>query len=67
MAELCFRSIKKIIYGFIYSSIKEVEDKVIEILESDQLYAQIPLLYKETLREYIKFIEDNSNIDLNFS
>ena len=67
MAELCFRAIKKIIYGFIFSSIEEVESKVIEILKSDKLNAQIPLLYKETLREYIKFIDDNININLNFS
>ena len=67
MAELCFRSIKKIIYGFIFSSIEEVESKVIEMLKSDKLNTQIPLLYKETLREYIKFIDDNINIDLNFS
>ena len=65
MAELCFRAIKKIIYGFIFSSIEEVESKVIEILKSDKLNAQIPLLYKETLREYVKFIDDNININLN--
>ena len=47
--------------------IEKVESKVIEILKSDKLNDQIPLLYKETLMEYIKFIDNNINIDLNFS
>ena len=59
MAELVFSSIKKIIYGFIFSSIEEVEDKVIKILEGEKLNSQIPFLFKETLREYNKFLAQN--------
>ena len=56
MVELCFRAIKKEIYELLFSSIYEVEEKIEEILESEKLKKQIPLLFKETLREYIKYI-----------
>ena len=65
MVELCFRSIKKQIYELLFFSIKEVEEKIEEILEGEKLKKQIPLLFKETLREYIKYIEENKNINLN--
>ena len=42
--ELCFKQIKKIIYGFIFSSIEEVESGVIEIFHNDILNPQIPLI-----------------------
>jgi len=50
MAELRLRSIKKIIYGFIFSSIEEVEVEVIKKLESEKLNSQIPFLFKENTK-----------------
>ena len=67
MVELCFRSLKKVIHDNLFFSIEEVESKIIDILESQKFQAQLPLLFKETLREYIKYLEDNFNYNLNFS
>lgn len=67
MTELCFRSLKKVMYDNLFSSIEEVESKIIDILDSQKFQAQLPLLFKETLREYIKYLEDNFNYNLNFS
>ncbi len=67
IVELCFRSLKKVIYDNLFSSIEDVESKIIDILESQKFQAQLPLLFKETLREYIKYLEDNFNYNLNFS
>jgi len=58
---------KKIIYGFIFSSIEEVEAEVIKILESEKFNSQIPFLFKETLREYNKFLDQNFYFNLNLS
>ena len=65
MVELCFRAIKKLIYELLFSSINEVEKKIEEILDGEKLKKQIPLLFKETLREYIKYIEENQKFNLN--
>ena len=43
--ELVFRWIKKIIYGFIFYSIEEVEDKLIKISEGKILNSQIPFAF----------------------
>ena len=67
MVELCFRYLKKVIYNDIYSSIEEVESKLKNILNSDDFKNQLPLLFKETLRQYILFIEENINFNLNNS
>ena len=44
MAELCFRSLKKVIYDNLFSSIEEVESKIIDKLDSQKFQAQLPLL-----------------------
>lgn len=67
MAELGFRAIKRVIYNYMLSSIEEVESKIIETLESEKFRKQLPLLFKETIREYIKYIEENIFFNLNFS
>ena len=35
------------------------------IAHGEKLKKQIPLLFKETLREYIKYIEENQKFNLN--
>ena len=65
MAELCFRSLKKVIYDNLFSSIEEVESKIIDILESQKFQAQLPLLFKETLRS-LESYKDSIYLYLSF-
>ena len=66
MVELCFRALKNHIYKNLYSSIKEMENDLVNLLNSETIKNQLPLLFKETLKEYIKFIKENINDNLNF-
>ena len=65
IVELCFRTLKNHIYKNLYSSINEVENDLLNLLKSEKIKNQLPLLFKETLKQYIKFIKDNINYNLN--
>ena len=65
MVELCFRSLKKVIYDNLFSSIEDVESKIIDILESQKFQAQLPLLFKETLRS-LESYKDSIYLYLSF-
>lgn len=65
MVELVFRSLKSIIYKTLFSSIKEVEDILRKLIEGEKLRLQLGLLFKETIKQYIKFINDKINYNIN--
>ena len=64
MIELVFRFIKNITYKSLYSSIDKLKKEVVEIIEGEALKNSLPKLYRETLSNYIKFIEDNKELNL---
>ena len=65
MVELAFRSLKSILYDSLFTSIKEVEKKLISLIEGEKLKFQLRLLFKETIQQYIKFINDNIDCNIN--
>ena len=65
MVELVFRTLKSIIYKELFNSIKEVENKVVDLLKSETLETQLNLLFKETIQQYIRFIKDRINLNIN--
>ena len=63
--ELCFRSIKKILYSNLYNTIDEIQ-KDIEVIANDNNFNKTLLLnYKTTLKEYLFFSEKYKEINLN--
>lgn len=63
--ELCFRSIKKIIYSNVYDSIEKVNIDVCNYLEGNGITKTLLYNYKETLNQYIYFNDENKNFNLN--
>ena len=64
MVELVFRSLKNIVYNKLFSSIKEIENILKDLLKSEKLKSQLVLLYNETINQYIKFVKDNINYNI---
>ena len=63
--ELCFRSIKKIIYSKLYNSIDELQ-KDIETITNDNKFNKTLLFnYKATLKEYLFFSDKYKENNLN--
>ena len=65
MIEYVFRFIKNITYKNLYSSLFELQQAINNIIESDKLRFTLEKLYKETLFNYINFIEQNKFMNLN--
>ena len=65
MIEYCFRFIKNITYKKIYENILSLKKDVVEIIESQSFLNSLEGLYKDTLLNYINFVEKNQNINLN--
>jgi len=65
MIELVFRFIKNIIYKNIYSSINRLENEINNILDSINLKNSLINLFRETLQQYLIFIQNNNFLDLN--
>ena len=42
-----------------------MENDLLNLLKSEKIKNQLPLLFKETLKQYIKFFKDNINFNLN--
>ena len=63
--ELAFRSIKRKTYSKIYSSIDEVKSDIIEYLESEDIKKTLFANFNETIRKYIIYTEDSSDININ--
>ena len=67
MVEFCFRSLKAIIYNKLFSSIVEIRNKLIDLLKSEEIKKRLPYLFKETLKQYIIFIDYNLSFNLSFN
>ena len=65
MVEYVFGYIKNITYKNLYSSLFELQQAINNIIESDKLRFTLEKLYKETLFNYINFIEQNKFMNLN--
>lgn len=65
MIEYCFRNIKNVTYKLLFSTIDEVDEKIKEILTEEKFNTSLKYLFKETLRNYLsfinKYIENNLN------
>ena len=65
MIEYCFRYIKNLTYKRLYSSIFELKKDVTEIIKSKNFENTLEKLYKDTLSNYINFIDKNKYQNLN--
>ena len=65
MAELIFRFIKNRTYKIIFDSYTEMKSEIEKIFQSDKLKISLNNLFKETIVKYVKYEEDNKDIDLN--
>ena len=59
MIELCFRGIKNILYKNLFSTIKDVEEKVKKIIMDNDFISSYKFFFKETLNNYLNFINNN--------
>lgn len=64
MSELVFRYVKNIIYKNVYNKMEELKEDVINILNSENLQKSLVNLYKETLQQYLIFIQNHNATDL---
>lgn len=62
--ELLFRYIKNIYYKHLYNSIEQLEEHVRSIIDNIN-EKTISSLFIETLTQYIRYFNKNSNINLN--
>ena len=63
--ELAFRALKKKYYHKLFATKNELKNYVISILESEDYLKALILNFDETLKEYRKFIIENSDKNLN--
>ena len=56
---------KKITYSNIYDTLNDVNNDVIKYLDSEKIKKTLYLNYKETINQYILYIEKNKFINLN--
>ena len=64
MSELVFRYVKNIIYKNVYNKMEELKEDVINILNSENLQKSLVNLYKETLQQYLIFVQNYNSVDL---
>lgn len=62
--ELVFRYVKNIIYKNVYNKMEDLKNDVDKILNSNNLKNSLINLFKETIQQYILFIQNHDNIDL---
>ena len=63
--ELAFRAIKKVIYSKLYNEIGDLIEEVENILKGENIKNTLLLNYRETINQYISFIDLNKNLNLN--
>jgi len=63
--ELCFRSMKKIIYSNIYNSVEEIKEKLLGFINEEKFKNSLLYNYKETLTEYLFYAENHKYDNLN--
>ena len=64
MTELVFRHIKNITYKNIYKKMDDLKNSIESILISNSLQNTLVNLYKETLQQYLVFLQDYNWMDL---
>lgn len=65
MIENVFRLIKNQTYKKLYNNIKELKSDIVGILCEDKTKDSLKKLFRETIENYIKFIDKNEKINLN--
>ena len=64
MAEFIFRYLKNIIYKNVYNNMESLKKDVNKILKSENLKNTLKNLFRETLQQYVLFIQNHENFDL---
>ena len=64
MAEFIFRYLKNIIYKNVYNNMESLKKDVNRILKSENLKNSLKNLFRETLQQYVLFIQNHENFDL---
>ena len=64
MAEFIFRYLKNIIYKNVYNNMESLKKDVNKILKSENLKNSLKNLFRETLQQYVLFIQNHENFDL---
>ena len=59
--ELSFRTIKNLLYKYLFSSFEELKDNVSRIIDDMKIQKTYLFNYKETLFEYKKYIENHKD------
>lgn len=65
MVEKVFRLIKNKTYKLLYNNINELKNDVKKILGEEKTKESLKKLLKETIEEYINYIDKNENVNLN--
>lgn len=65
MIEYCFRSLKNITYKKKYRNINELKNDINILINDDYLERQLIKLFKETLENYLYYINEYKFINLN--
>lgn len=63
--ELCFRTIKKVIYSNLYDSLDNLKDKLNNLIEDKSFTQSLLYNYKETLNEYVYYSQNHKHDNLN--
>ena len=63
--ELCFRSMKKVIYSKLYHSINDLKHDIENIISKNTFNNTLLYNFKETLKEYLFFSDNNKYKNLN--
>ena len=64
MAEFIFRYLKNIIYKNVYNNMESLKKDVNRILKNENLKNSLKNLFRETLQQYVLFIQNHENFDL---
>lgn len=64
MAEFIFRYLKNITYKNVYNNMESLKKDVDKILKSENLQNSLNNLFRETLQQYILFIQNHEDFDL---
>ena len=63
--ELCFRSIKKIVYSNLYESLNELQKDIETIINDNKFKKTLLFNFKETLKEYLAFSDKYKDYNFN--
>ena len=63
MIELIFRLLKNILKRFNFKTIKNLENKIVDLIEGEEIKKILIKLYKSTLLYYKRFFEKNTELE----